>query len=274
MIQQKHPQNNSVNIICNWLKLFTRLATFLYTVVWYTRSMHKKVVIVLPAYNAAKTLERTVNDIPEGSYDEIVLVDDASQDSTAELARSLGIHTIVHPKNRGYGGNQKTCYTHALEQGADIVVMLHPDYQYDPTVVPTITEPLRKGEADMVMASRFLSKDPRAQGMPRYKYLGNRLLTMLENWVFNQNLSEYHSGYRAYTRSLLKEVGFEKFSDNFVFDSQMMASVAGRKLRIAEISIPTRYFEEASQTSLKQSIRYGLATLGVLFRYLTGKYKK
>jgi|SRR3989344_4018439 len=234
-------------------------------------SNKKKISIVMPAYNAAKTLEKTFRNIPDGSYDDIILVDDASRDTTAEIARSLGLHTIVHNENRGYGGNQKTCYDVALSRGADIVVMLHPDYQYDPAAIPRIAEPILLGHADMVIASRFLDKNPLSQGMPLYKYLSNRFLTFCQNFVFRQKLSEYHSGYRAYTRNVLEAIPYHAFSDNFVFDSELMAEVARKRFIINEIGIPARYFKEASQTSFKQSLRYGLSTLGTLFNFVIHK---
>ena len=217
-----------------------------------------RVAVVMPAYNAEKTLERTLNDIPKSSVDDIILVDDASQDGTAELARELGIFTRVHSSNRGYGANQKTCYRTALERGADHVVMVHPDHQYDPTAIPRMVEPLLEGRADAVFGSRMLGGDPLGGGMPRWKYNANILLTAFANIAFGIFLTEYHSGFRAYSRSFLESVPFENNSDGFVFDTHIIAQAMALGLRIHEIPIATRYFREASQISFWPSVRYGL----------------
>jgi len=226
-------------------------------------------VIVMPAYNAAQTLERTYADIPESIVDRIILVDDVSRDQTVDIARNLGLQVIVHRQNRGYGGNQKTCYGAALEAGADVVVMLHPDYQYDATRIPALIEPILEGKADLMLGSRFLG-DPLAGGMPRWKYVSNRFLTIVENLAFGLHLSEYHTGLRAYSRHLLETIPYQLNSDDFVFDQELIAQVvaAGMRNRIGEIAVPTRYFEEASSVGFKRSVVYGLSTLRVVARYL------
>jgi glycosyltransferase involved in cell wall biosynthesis len=227
-----------------------------------------KVVIVMPAYNAAKTLERTYADIPHDLIDHVILVDDVSRDETVDIARKLGLEVIVHQQNLGYGGNQKTCYDRALEWGADVVVMLHPDYQYDATRIPDLVAPILSGKADLVLGSRFLG-DPLAGGMPRWKYISNRFLTGVENATFGLHLSEYHTGLRAYSRRLLERIPYRLNSDDFVFDQDLIAQVvAARGLKITEIAVPTRYFEEASSVGFKRSVVYGLSTLRVVARYL------
>jgi glycosyltransferase involved in cell wall biosynthesis len=227
------------------------------------------VVIVMPAYNAAKTLERTYADIPHDIVDRIILVDDVSKDETVDVARQLGLDVIIHQQNLGYGGNQKTCYDAALEAGADVVVMLHPDYQYDATRIPALIAPILDGKADLMLGSRFLG-DPLAGGMPRYKYISNRFLTGVENAGFGLHLSEYHTGLRAYSRHLLETIPYRLNSNDFVFDQELIAQVvaAGMKNRIGEIAVPTRYFEEASSVGFKRSVVYGLATLRVVLRYV------
>jgi len=230
------------------------------------------VVVVLPAYNAARTLVRTYRDIPKEVVDDVILVDDASQDDTVEIARLLNLRVIQHDKNLGYGGNQKTCYRAALESGADIVVMVHPDYQYDPTLIPQMIAPLQNGQADCVLGSRMLHKGgASAGGMPIYKQIGNRVLTMIENLVLGQNLSEYHTGYRAYSRRLLTSIPFTENSNNFVFDTEIIIQLLVAGLRIKEIPIPTRYFAHASSVDLMKSIQYGLAILKRLAFYLIWK---
>jgi len=221
----------------------------------------------MPAYNAARTLERTYDDIPHDIVDHIILVDDVSQDETVEIARHLGLDVIVHKQNRGYGGNQKTCYDRALEIGADIVVMLHPDYQYDATRIPALVEPIYDGRADMALGSRFLG-DPLAGGMPRWKYVSNRFLTGLENLAFGLHLSEYHTGFRAYSRFLLETLHYHENSDDFVFDQQLVAQAVRAGMRVAEIGVPTRYFQEASSVGFRRSVVYGLSTLGVVADHL------
>jgi glycosyltransferase involved in cell wall biosynthesis len=227
-----------------------------------------KVVIVMPAYNAAKTLERTYADIPHDLVDHVILVDDVSRDETVEIAHQLGLEVIVHQQNKGYGGNQKTCYDRALEWGADVVVMLHPDYQYDATRIPDMVTPIAAGEADLVLGSRFLG-DPLAGGMPKWKYVSNRFLTGVENTAFGLHLSEYHTGLRAYSRRLLETIPYQLNSDDFVFDQDLIAQVvAAGGMKVAEIAVPTRYFEEASSVGFKRSVVYGLSTLRVVGRYL------
>lgn len=221
----------------------------------------------MPAYNAEKTLERTLADLPMDWVDDIVVVDDASRDRTVELARSLGLHVVVHPKNRGYGGNQKTCYREALARGADIAVMVHPDHQYDPKSVPALVAPLLRRECDAVFGSRMLGGRPLEGGMPKWKYLANIGLTAVANATFYVFLSEYHSGLRAYSRRFLESVNLEANSDDFVFDTEIIAQGVWQGLRIQEIPIQTRYFPEASQIGFRRSVRYGFAVLSVLMRY-------
>jgi glycosyltransferase involved in cell wall biosynthesis len=229
----------------------------------------KKVVVVLPAYNAEKTLGPTLDDIPKEWVDEILLVDDASRDGTVALARTLGLRVVVHPENRGYGGNQKTCYRTAMDElGGDIMVMVHPDHQYDPTVVPHLVQPLLEGTCDAVFGSRMLGGRPIEGGMPKWKYFANLFLTMIENATFYVFLSEYHSGFRAYSRRYLESVDFEANSDDFVFDTEIIAQGVAKGMRIREVPIQTRYFPEASQIGFWRSVRYGLEILRtmVLFK--------
>ncbi len=230
---------------------------------------NKKIIAVLPAYNAAKTLERTVNDIPKDYVDEVILVDDASRDNTVEVAHQLGLKTIVHPKNLGYGGNQKTCYREALKLGADIVVMVHPDHQYDPRAIPRLIERLLNEESDTVFGSRMMEKGSALKGgMPRWKFLANILLTKTENLILGLNLTEYHSGFRAYSRKVLETLPFEKNSNDFVFDTQIIVQLKVNNFDIKEIPIKTRYFPEASMVGLKKSLKYGLSIILVLSHYL------
>ncbi|HEY5630213.1 MAG TPA: glycosyltransferase family 2 protein [Candidatus Limnocylindrales bacterium] len=227
-----------------------------------------RIVIVMPAYNAAKTLERTYADIPHDIVHHVILVDDVSRDETVEVAHKLGLEVISHRQNLGYGGNQKTCYDRALEWGADVVVMLHPDYQYDATRIPALVAPIVAGETDLMLGSRFLG-DPLAGGMPRWKYISNRFLTGVENVAFGLHLSEYHTGLRAYSRRLLETIPYRLNSDDFVFDQDLIAQVvAARGFAIGEIAVPTRYFDEASSVNFKRSVVYGLSTLRVVGRYL------
>lgn len=228
----------------------------------------KKVIVVLPAYRAEKTLERTVREVPPGCVDEFILVDDCSPDQTAALAKKLGLTTIIHEKNLGYGGNQKTCYTNALERGADIVIMLHPDYQYDPRLVPVMAHMIASGIYDVAMASRILGKGALAGGMPLYKYISNRLLTFIENILLGLKLSEYHTGYRAFSRKALQSVPWQKNSDDFVFDNEILVQLHKAGMVFGEISCPTKYFEEASSINFQRSVKYGLGVLvaGVKFR--------
>jgi glycosyltransferase involved in cell wall biosynthesis len=227
----------------------------------------------MPAYNAERTLERTYHDIPKDLFDSLILVDDASRDRTVEIARGLGLQVIVHPKNRGYGGNQKTCYDTALAEGADVVVMLHPDYQYDATRIPALIAPILAGERDLMLGSRFLG-DPLAGGMPRWKHASNRFLTEVENLAFGLRLSEYHTGFRAYSRRFLETIRYDRGSDDFVFDQQLIAQAvaAGYHDRIGEIAVPTRYFAEASSVGLRRSVVYGLSTLLVVARFLFDRW--
>jgi len=228
-------------------------------------SERPKVVVVMPAYNAGRTLRMTYESLPKESVNLVILVDDGSTDQTLEIARELGLEIFVHNKNYGYGANQKTCYTEALKAGADVVVMVHPDYQYDPTLVPQMIEPIEKGEADIVLGSRLKSGSALAQGMPWWKFVANRFLTWLENHVFGLRLSEYHTGYRAFRREVLETVNFLANSDGFVFDQEIIAQVVAARFSIAEIPVPTRYFPEASSASFVASVVYGLRILSVLF---------
>ncbi len=226
-----------------------------------------KIAVVLPAYNAARTLQRTIDDIPREVVDDLILTDDASRDETAALSRKLGLHTIVHDHNRGYGANQKTCYQAALERGADIVIMLHPDYQYSPRLVPVMAWMIASGHYDAVMASRILGGGALSGGMPVWKYVANRGLTFTENLLLGQKLSEYHSGYRAWSRQVLETLPLWRCSDDFVFDNQMIAQAVHAGFRLGEISCPTRYFEEASSINFRRSVKYGLGVLETAGRY-------
>ena len=228
----------------------------------------RKVVIVLPAYNASKTLLRTLAEIPEEYIRHLILVDDASQDNTVAVARAAGLKVFQHEVNRGYGGNQKTCYRAALKAGADVIVMLHPDHQYDATVIPRLVRPIIKGEADAVFGSRMLGGRPLEGGMPWWKYTANILLTALANISFQRYLTEIHSGFRAYSRKYLETVRFEENSDDFVFDTEIIAQGMSCNLTFQEVPIVTRYFPEASSINFTRSVKYGLAILVVLFRYL------
>src|SRR5512138_1474577 len=231
----------------------------------------KKIVVVLPAYNAAKTLEMTYREIPFEFVDDVVLVDDASRDETAELGRTLGIHTIVHEQNKGYGGNQKTCYRTALELGADIVVMLHPDYQYTPRLITAVSAMIAYGEFDAVLASRILGIGALKGGMPLYKYVANRFLTLVENILLGHKLSEYHTGYRAFSRTVLERLPLEANSDDFVFDNQMLAQIVWADFRIGEVSCPTKYFPEASSINFRRSVKYGFGVLGTALQFRLAK---
>ena len=228
-----------------------------------------KVVLVMPAYNAADTLRQTWSEIPAGYVDETILVDDASRDDTVTIARSLGIGVLEHAQNRGYGGNQKTCYREALARGADIVIMLHPDYQYDPRLVPMMILPLQLGILDVILGSRVRTRQECLDsGMPFYKYLGNRFLTFIENICLGQNMGEFHSGFRAYRREVLERLPFERFSDDFVFDSQLLVSAVDAGFRIGEIPVPVRYMPEASSINFQRSVRYGFGTLGAVGQFV------
>lgn len=221
----------------------------------------RKVVVVLPAYNAEKTLDLTISEIPKDIVDSIILVDDASHDRTTEVSSRLGIETHRHLKNRGYGGNQKTCYAKALSKGADIVVMVHPDYQYTPRLITAIASMIAYDVYDVVLGSRILGKTARSGGMPVYKYVFNRVLTLFQNVLMGQKISEYHTGYRAFSRKVLESLPLEENSDDFAFDNQMLTQVCYFGFRIGEVSCPTRYFAEASSISFKRSVKYGLHCL-------------
>lgn len=226
-----------------------------------------KIVVVMPAYNASKTLRLTYADLPSGLVDIVILVDDASSDETLQVARELGLEVFLHTRNYGYGANQKTCYREALKSGADIVVMLHPDYQYDPSLLPEMIGPIQNDTADVVLGSRLMGASPVEQGMPWWKFVGNRFLTKLQNAAFSLDLSEYHTGYRAYSRYALESVNFEMNSDQFIFDQEIITQFVHLDLRIHDIPVPTRYFADASSISFWNSARYGLSILWVLLRY-------
>jgi glycosyltransferase involved in cell wall biosynthesis len=227
-----------------------------------------KVVVVMPAYNAAKTLHMTYADLPHEMVDLVILVDDASSDETAQIARKMGLEVFVHSRNYGYGANQKTCYREALKAGADIVVMVHPDYQYDPTLLPEIVRPIQEGRADTVLGSRLMGVSPMKQGMPWWKYISNRFLTWAENVVFGLKLSEYHTGYRAFSRDVLEAVNLQMNSDGFIFDQEIMAQMVALGVRVTEVPVPTRYFAQASSASFFQSTIYGFSILLLLGKYL------
>lgn len=222
----------------------------------------KKIIVVLPAYNAEKTLEQTFNEIPFDIVDDVILVDDSSTDKTVELARKLNIHHVIqHDHNRGYGGNQKSCYNKALELNADIVVMLHPDYQYTPKLITAMCSMIANEVYPVVFGSRILGKGARKGGMPLYKYVSNRFLTLVQNSLLNQKLSEYHTGFRAYTREVLEQIDYEKLSENFIFDNQLAVQIFKKGYEIGEISCPTKYFPEGSSINFKNSVVYGLGVL-------------
>ena len=229
----------------------------------------KKIVVVLPAYNAAATLRQTFEEVPRDLVDEIVLCDDASTDETVLTAREIGIgHIIEHKRNRGYGGNQKSLYNKALELGADIVIMLHPDYQYTPKLIPSMVNMIGEGLYPVVLGSRILGKGALKGGMPVYKYLANRGLTFIQNLLVNYKLSEYHTGYRAFGREVLESIAFNDNSDDFVFDNEMLSQIIYKGFTIAEVSCPTKYFEEASSINFSRSTKYGLGVLRVSFMHL------
>ncbi|MEO7315159.1 MAG: glycosyltransferase family 2 protein [Ginsengibacter sp.] len=235
---------------------------------------NKKVIVVLPAYNAALTMGKTIAEIPRDLVDEIVLVDDNSTDNSVEVARQLGIkHIIQHTENKGYGGNQKSCYNKALELNGDIIIMLHPDYQYTPKLLVAMISVIGNDLYKVVFASRILGKGALKGGMPMYKYIANRFLTLTQNLLMNQKLSEYHTGYRAYHRDVLEKINYQQNSDDFVFDNEMVAQIFYEGYEIAEITCPTKYFEEASSINLKRSIIYGLGVLRVSVLYFLTKTK-
>lgn len=232
----------------------------------------QKVIMVMPAYNAELTVEKTFQDIPQGSVDEIILTDDFSQDRTVEIAEKLGMTVLRHSQNRGYGANQKTCYDAALKKGADAVIMIHPDYQYDSRLIPYALGFLSEGICDIIIGSRIRTRlEALDGGMPLYKYLSNRVLTIIENIILGQNLGDFHSGFRAYTREVLKRIPFKENSDDFVFDTEFLVQAVYFGFKIGDIPIPTRYFKEASSINFKRSIKYGLQTLGVMIKYVIQK---
>ncbi len=240
-----------------------------------------KIIVVMPAYNAEKTIEKTYREIPKGVVSKVIVVDDASKDNTVEISRKLGLKTIVHHKNTGYGGNQKTCYKEAVKDGADLKVMIHPDYQYDTTKLTELMNPIKEAEKDFMLGSRMMGEGALKGGMPVWKFFGNKFLTLVENLILGLKLSEYHSGLRAYSRKFLENVPYIHNSDDFVFDQEIIAQavVFGFKNKIGEIGIPTRYFKEASSIKFKRAFKYGWATLGTLIKYIlhvTGikKYKQ
>jgi len=236
--------------------------------------MKSKVIVVMPAYNAALTVEKTVKEIPEGFADEIILVDDASKDDTVTIAKNLGLTVITHEKNMGYGANQKTCYDMALNRNADIIIMIHPDYQYDSRLSPLFAELIEKDICDIVLGSRVRTRRECLQsGMPLYKYISNRFLTIIENLATGQNLSEWHTGYRAYSRKVLETIPYHKNSDDFVFDSQFLFQAVYFGFRIGDLPVPCRYINEASSINLRRSIVYGLGTMKTLFQFILQKLR-
>lgn len=235
--------------------------------------MKPKVIVVMPAYNPGRTLRMTYEELPKDTVSAVILVDDGSTDETLQIARDLQLEVFVHDRNYGYGANQKTCYAEALKAGADIIVMVHPDYQYDPRLVPQIIAPLVSGEADVVLGSRLKEGTALQQGMPWWKYYANRFLTGVENFAFGLRLSEFHTGYRAFRREVLETVNYSMNSDGFIFDQDIIAQVVAAGYRISEIPVPTRYFPEASSASLGQSIIYGLKILWLVLRYLAHHLK-
>ncbi|MFZ2198872.1 MAG: glycosyltransferase family 2 protein [Thermodesulfovibrionales bacterium] len=231
----------------------------------------KKLIVIMPAYNAEKTLRQTYEELPHEYVDEVILVDDASRDDTSLVAEELGIHTIIHPENKGYGGNQKTCYREALRQGADIVVMVHPDYQYSPKLVAAMASMIASGHYDVVLGSRILGGTALKGGMPLYKYIANRFLTLFENLALGVKLSEYHTGFRAFTREVLVTLPLEENSDDFVFDSEMLVQTVWFGFRIGELSCPTRYFKEASSINFRRSVKYGFGVLACSMKFAISK---
>lgn len=229
---------------------------------------NKKIVVVLPAYNAEKTLEKTFRDIPANLVDEVILTDDFSTDRTVEIARKIGIvHIIEHIDNRGYGANQKSCYQKALDLEADIIIMLHPDYQYNPKLIPAMSSLIATGVYDVVLGSRILGKGAIKGGMPVYKYIFNRMLTTIQNVLMGQKLSEYHTGYRAYSRTVLEAIPFGNNSDDFVFDNEILAQIFYKKFTIGEISCPAKYEKDSSSINFARSMKYGIGVVGVSFKY-------
>ncbi len=234
--------------------------------------MKEKVVVVMPAYNAEKTLEKTVNDIPSDIVDEIIVVDDHSKDKTVDIARRLGLKVFIHPENRGYGANQKTCYKLALESGAEYIIMVHPDYQYDARIIPYAIGFLKLGICDIILGNRIRTrKEALGCGMPIYKYFSNRFLTIIENFVTGQNLGEWHSGFRIYRRKVLETIPYQKNSDGFVFDTEFLVQAVVAGFRIGDVPIPVRYFREASSINFIESVKYDISSLAVLGKYIAYK---
>lgn len=233
----------------------------------------KKVIVVLPAYNAERTLMQTYEEIPKDIVDDMILVDDGSSDHTVEISKKLGIQTIIHTSNKGYGANQKTCYQEALKKNPDMIIMLHPDYQYSPKLILAMTSMISSGLYDVVLASRILGRGALRGGMPLYKYISNRILTIIENCMLGYKLTEYHTGYRVYSSEVLKNIPFMKNSDDFVFDNEILAQIIYFKYRIAEISCPTRYFPEASSINFSRSVKYGFGVLATGLKFLIHKMK-
>ncbi len=249
-----------------------RYSFYFYAIKKQSMINDKKVVVVLPAYNAAKTIEITFNEIDFNIVDDVILVDDRSKDDTVEVGKKLGIkHIVVHEQNKGYGGNQKSCYRAALKAGADIVIMLHPDYQYTPKLIPAIASMMAFGEYDAVIASRMLGNSALKGGMPVYKFVSNRFLTEFENFVIGEKLSEYHTGFRGFTKNILENLPLEDCSDDFIFDNEMLALILYNGYKIGEISCPTKYFAEASSINFARSCKYGLEVLGVSLKYRLAK---
>ena len=232
----------------------------------------KKIIVIMPAYNAEKTLRQTYEEIYRDFVDEIILVDDYSSDNTLEIAKKLGIKTIKHAKNKGYGANQKSCYKAALENNADIVIMLHPDYQYTPKLIPAMASMLAFDEYDAVIASRILGNSALKGGMPFYKFVANKFLTLFENICTGENLSEYHTGFRAFTKNVLLNIPYDKLSDDFIFDNEILALMMFKKYKIGEISCPTKYFKEASSINFLRSCKYGFGVLKISLQYLIAKF--
>jgi glycosyltransferase involved in cell wall biosynthesis len=233
--------------------------------------LNKKLIVIMPAYNAEKTLYQTYSELPHDYVDDVILVDDASKDETSRIARELGIKTIIHTENKGYGGNQKTCYRAALDHGADIVVMVHPDYQYSPRLVTAMASMIASGHYDIVLGSRILGGTALKGGMPLYKYIANRSLTFVENLALGVKLSEYHTGFRAFTREVLETLPLGENSDDFVFDSEMLVQAVYFGFRIGELSCPTKYFDEASSINFRRSVKYGLGVLASIMKYLLSR---
>lgn len=233
---------------------------------------NQKVIVVLPAYNAEKTLEKTYDEVDKKLIDDFVLVDDKSSDNTVEVAKKIGIqHIVMHEQNLGYGGNQKSCYRKALELGGDIIIMLHPDYQYTPLLIPAITSIIGNKLYPVVFGSRILGRGAIRGGMPIYKYIANRFLTLFQNVMMNQKLSEYHTGYRAYSREVLESINLDKLSDDFIFDNEIIAQIFNKGYQIAEVTCPTKYFDEASSINFRRSVKYGLGVMYVSVRYFLNK---